>query len=178
MRTLPYRSLAVLLALAAFTACADTPTGTAAPTTVRAAQTGLGNIRHVDAYEFDVTDRTLQLGCTDGTLGEIVRLSGTVVERVTSMQLPTGTYIYRRDEQDRDLTGIGLESGDAYDVERRVHDGDRYGDRGILGTHREHWSLRNRRTGDVHALTYRVHYAMDAERDLLYDRQWETVRCP
>ena len=187
MKTMTLRARATLLApalalslLAACDTSAVAPTAaptSAAPFATVSLANDNGAIRHVDEFRSDFTDRIIILGCEDGTLNEIVRLSGGVIEKWTYMQLPTGTVIGRHEVRPDGLTGVGLESGDEYDVLHRVNWRDIYADKGIKGVHRETWEVKNRRTGQVFGLTYVLGYQMDADRNLIVHREQEHVTC-
>ena len=155
---------------------ADAPATVAPLASVSLSRNG-GAIRHVDEYPSDLTDRIVILGCDDGTLNEIVRLRGGIIEKWTYMQLPNGTVISRHEARPDGLSGVGLESGDEYDVLHKVNWRDMYADRGVKGVHRETWQVKNRRTGQVFGLTYVLGYQMDADRNIIVHREQEHVTC-
>jgi hypothetical protein len=179
MLTTYSRRVAVSLSLAFVAACDSAPTEPAAtsinPTVNAAVDPGL--IRTVDEYRNDLTDRSITLGCDDGSESEFVQLRGYIIERFTHIQLPTGTVLTRHDARPDGLWGVGTTTGQAYDVVNRLNSRDIYADRGIVGNHRETWELKNRVTGEVFSLTYAVRYVMDADRNLIVHREQEHSAC-
>jgi hypothetical protein len=185
MRTALARPLATLAAALTLAACGAAPDAPLAPTppavpTSPAAPNEVpdpGLIRFVDVSRYDLTDRTIALGCLDGTESETVLLTGGIVDRYTQMQLPTGTVVARHQSMPDGLRGFGLTTGHEYDVLTRTNTWDIYADRGVLGVHREQWQIRDRTTGAVFGLTYTVRYAMDADRNVIAHREQERVVC-
>jgi hypothetical protein len=171
--------LAIVASLALLAACDSTPTQpTVSPNVLTAAASVETNLsRGVDEYFNDLTDRGVSLGCEDGTASEVVQLRGGIIERFFHVQLPTGTVVTRHDARPEGLWGVGSESGHEYDVITRLQSGDIYADRGIKGTSREVWELRNRVTGALFHLTYAVRYAMDADRNIIVHRERERTAC-
>jgi hypothetical protein len=171
--------LAIAASLALLSACDSAPTQPATPAVTLTANATVdpGLIRGVDEYVNDLTDRTVTLGCEDGTESELVRLRGSIAEKVTHIQLPNGTVLYRRESRPVDLSGVGLSTGQEYEVINRLNSHDSYADRGVLGTSREVWELRNRTTGALFHLTYAVFYSMDADRNLISHREQERSAC-
>ena len=159
-------------------ACDSAPTQPASPAPIAATATVETDLsRGFDQYFTDLTDRTVALGCEDGTESEVVRLRGGIIDRYTHVQLPTGTVVTRHDAWPKDLWGIGLASGQEYDVINRLQSHDIYADRGIDGTSREVWEIRNRATKAMFHLTYAVRYVMDEDRNLVVHRWNERVAC-
>ena len=179
MRTTFRGHLAIAASLALLAACDSTPTQPATtPATLKASATvDPGLIRHADEYLYDLTDRTVSLGCEDGGESELVRLRGFIAEKSSHIQLPNGTVLTRRQTRPVDLWGIGLTTGQEYEVINRLDSHDSYADRGVLGTSREIWELRNRTTGGLFHLTYAVFYSMDADRNLIAHREQERSAC-
>ena len=170
--------LASLASVALLAACDSAPTQPAqtpaVPSLSVSAEQAIGDF---DQYFIDLTDRNVMLGCEDGSLSENVALRGGIIERWKHVQLPNGTVIARHDSKPDGLWGLGLESGQEYDVELRVQAHDTYADRGIMGHSREVWELRNRTTKALYHLTYAVRYVMDADRNLVVHRWRERVAC-
>ena len=179
MSTLISRRLAGVFALVLLAACDSTSTAPSQVSLVPGANATIDGelIRGVDEFPNDLTDRTVSLGCEDGSESEVVRLRGFIIERYTHIQLPTGTVITRHEARPDGLWGVGLTSGDEYDVINRLNRRDIYADRGIIGTSREEWTLQNRRTRALFTLTYAVRYAMDADRNLIAHREQEHSAC-
>jgi len=179
MSTVIGRRLAGVLALALLAACDSAPTAPSHVSLVPGANATIdpGLIRGVDEFVNDLTDRTVSLGCEDGSESEVVRLRGFIIEKYTHIQLPTGTVIARHEARPDGLWGVGLTTGDEYDVINRLNRRDIYADRGIIGTSREEWTLENRNTGALFTLVYAVRYAMDADRNLIAHREQERSAC-
>lgn len=171
-------NLAIFGSMALLAACDAAPTQPAPAPAVRAlsasAEKAIGDF---DQYFTDLTDRNVSLGCEDGSLSEDVVLRGGITERWKHVQLPSGTVIARHDSKPEGLWGLGVESGQEYDVTLRVQAHDTYADRGIMGHSREVWEVRNRSTKAMYHLTYAVRYVMDADRNLVVHRWRERVAC-
>ena len=172
-------SVAIAASIVLLGACDSSPTQPktapallAGNVSARAAQIG-----DYDEYFNDLTDRTVALGCEDGSESELVRLRGGIIERSKYVQLPTGTVVTRHESWPEGLWGIGEQSGQEYDVNLRVQAHDTYADRGITGHSREVWELRNRATKALYHLTYAVRYVMDEDRNLVVHRWRERVAC-
>lgn len=177
---MPFRGLAVAAAIALVAACDNAPTQPPLrPSSVPGANAAVdpGVIRDSDEYIYDLTDYTVALGCLDGTESEVVRLRGSIAERSSHIQLPTGTVQYWHQTRPIDLWGVGLTTGQEYDVLRTNTRHDSYADRGVLGVSREVWELRNRVTGALFHLTYAVQYRMDEDRNIIAHRERERVAC-
>ena len=130
-----------------------------------------------DQYFNDLTDRSISIGCEDGSASEDVVLRGGIIERSKYVQLPTGTVVTRHESWPEGLWGVGAQSGDEYDVNLTVQAHDTYADRGIMGHSREVWELRNRSTKALYHLTYAVRYVMDEDRNLVVHRWRERSAC-
>ena len=167
------------ISIVLFTACDSAPTQPASSPVVSTAATSAGKSvsGDFDQYFNDLTDRNVSLGCDDGSVSENVVLRGGIIERSKYVQLPTGTVVTRHESWPEGLWGLGLESGQEYDVNLRVQAHDTYADRGIMGHSREVWELRNRTTKALYHLTYAVRYVMDADRNLVVHRWHERTAC-
>ena len=180
MRFIPIRrhlvgSAAVSIVLLA--ACDSTPTQPETNAVVSRSDPAANISGDFDQYFNDLTDRSVSLGCEDGSASENVVLRGGIIERFRYVQLPTGTVVTRHESWPEGLWGIGLETGQEYDVTFLVQAHDSYADRGIMGHSREVWELRNRTTKALYHLTYAVRYVMDEDRNLVVHRWRERVAC-
>jgi hypothetical protein len=183
-----HRQFATLFAIALpiLAACTDTPfepepAANGAPAVaVKPDSTPLATLNAANIIEdefYDLTGSTTVFTCDDGRESEEIRLEGGVRYRSWFIALPNSAGVYISRRWPAGLRGIGLTTGDDYRVIERELQWSFQKDAALVGGERETWSLRNRKTGQLFQLSYRLFYRFDAEGNLVKERQLERTTC-
>jgi hypothetical protein len=163
----------LLVAVLALAACErSTPT---APT---AAQSSAGGAeRSVDERLFDVSGSLIGVECTDGRLSELVELQGQIFERFTVVANPAGGYHAVYHTMPIGLQGRGAESGEVFRV--KWHDHGSFGQTtmGLVGTYRQVLKLVGSTSGRSFSLIVRGHYTINANGEIVVDREKLAADC-
>lgn len=169
--------LALLLAL--MSACdglGTEPVTTVAPDVAPQFAKG-GADRQVMETVFDLTGALVSFSCDDATHSELIRLEGSVQERWTFSVTPSGVMHYRLDTKAIGLHGTGVETGDHYQVEEREHAVFHESSKRSGGFLRRTLGLRNTRTGDFLEVVDRFHVNINANGELVVERESREVSC-
>lgn len=174
-----FRIAPVALLLASMVACDGTPT---APATTLAAEVEAqfakgGTDRQVMETVFDLTGALVSFSCDDATHSELIRLEGSVEERWAINFTPSGVMHVNLNTKAIGLSGTGVETGDHYQVEE--------GEQGVFhetsmrsgGSIRRFIGLRNTRTGDFLEVVDRFHVSMNANGEIVVERDSREVSC-
>ena len=170
--------LAAVLMLAACERSA-TPTAPAIPGAIpSAAQSAAGGAeRSVDVRVFDVTGSLIGVECTDGRLSELVELEGQIFERFTVVSNPAGGFHAVYHTMPIGLRGTGAESGEEFRV--KWHDHGSFGQTtmGLVGTYRQVLELVSSTSGREFSLIVRGHYTINANGQIVVEREKLAADC-
>ena len=181
MTTSLRRAFVSALSLVALAACDRTPAEPLAPSAAVATVSSAINAAEPERelHPTSVTGNLTLFGCAwDDPRTELVRLEGEVMEATWSVFAPNGVMLFSHRSLPAKLAGVGIESGDQYEVtttgayvEMRV-------DGGLNGTNRDRWTLVNTRTGDRYSVEYLVRFKVDEFWNVVVYREIEQVQCP
>ena len=176
------RSVSLLASVVVLAACdaAEFPT---APSSARlqpqrgpAFQTG-GTERVVEESLYDLTDSYTAIACENGEASELVALSGQIYERFTSMSTPSGASHFAYHTMPVGLRGVGTISGEEYRVKEQEHGSFSQPLMGATGSYRQVLRLDARASGRSFAMVVRGHYTINANGDLVVQREKATFIC-
>ena len=174
------RLIAGLAALALLlTACNDSPTDTAARP-----QLSEGTFREVfeHLYQYD-GDSAFIFGCAaDGTVldneeGERIRIFGSVYERITYMQNPTGSYHVKYQTMPVDLRGISEETGEEFKVVERGNESYSEPGSGLSGSYKSTLKMTGQTTGRVFWQVYSGNYRINPDGTVVVEREKVKTIC-
>ena len=163
------------------TACSDSPTETEAPAKPQRSE---GTFRDVfeHFYQFD-GESAFIFGCaSDGTVldneeGELIRIFGTVYERVTYMQNPTGSYHVKYQVMPVDLRGISEETGEEFKVVERGNETYSEPASGLSGSYKSTLKMTGQTTGRVFWQVYSGNYRINPDGTVVVEREAERTVC-
>jgi len=184
----PRASLLAVLSLALLAAC---DRGTLEPTTSAAPLAAAPSVLsvadpsqdHPNNHGIRERDRwmsrlvTFGCGPLDEGSTELVNIDGTARERRISLTTPDGTLLWHVTLQPTKLRGVGLRTGQEYEVTTKSVDFTMNDAEFIKYLDRESWAMRNLATGEKYSVTFRTWVEMDADREIVYHRDEEKVRC-
>ena len=171
----------LLVAGLAIAACdrSSTPTApaTVAPIPTTAQSNEGGAERAVDEWLYDVAGSLIGVECTDGRLSELVELQGQIFERFTVVANPAGGFHAVYHTMPIGLQGTGAESGEEFRV--TWHDYGSFGQTtmGLVGTYRQVLKLVGSTSGRSFSLIVRGHYAINANGEIVVDREKLAADC-
>ena len=171
----------LLVAMIALAACerSDTPT---APATLGAIPTAAqsnaaGAERSVAEWLYDVAGSLIGVECTDGRLSELVELQGQIFERFTVVSNPAGGYHTVYHTMPIGLRGTGVESGEEFRVKWNDHGSWGQTTMGLVGTYRQVLKLVGDASGRSFSLIVRGHYTINANGEIVVDREKLAADC-
>ena len=171
----------LLVAMIALAACdrSDTATAPAAVAPIpTAAKSSVGGAeRSVDERLFDVSGSSIGVECTDGRLSELVELQGQIFERFTVVSNAAGGFHAVYHTMPIGLRGTGAESGEEFRV--KWHDHGSFGQTtmGLVGTYRQVLKLVGSTSGRSFSLIVRGHYTINANGDIVVEREKLAADC-
>jgi hypothetical protein len=173
-RRLPF---AAVLLLGACADAATAPTAVGAPRLAVVGENGARRFTQDELYDFG-GDGVVQFTCEDGTQSEPVQLFGTLFERYTFTQTPSGGLHYLSSTMPVGLHGVGVVSGQEYRVVERAHSAAHYDedDQGGGSLH-ETLILRARDTRETFGITYLVQWRFAGSGDMTVNRWKERETC-
>ena len=174
-----FRLAPVALFLALMSACDGTPTEpvtTLAPE-VEAQFAKGGTDRQVMETVFDLTGALVSFSCDDATHSELIRLDGSVQERWAFNVTPSGVMLVSLNTKAIQLRGTGVETGDHYQVEEGEHGVFQETSMRSGGSLRRLIGLRNTRTGDFLEIVDRFHVNINANGEVVVQRESREVSC-
>jgi hypothetical protein len=171
----------LLVAMLVLAACErpDTPT---APTPVAAIPTAAqsntdGAERWVDERLFDVSGSFFGVECSDGRLSELVELQGQIFERFTVVSNPAGGFHALYHTMPIGLQGIGAESGEEFRVKVQDHGSFGQTTMGLVGTYRQVLEMVGSTSGRSFSLIVRGHYTINANGQIVVEREELAADC-
>jgi primosomal replication protein N len=174
-----FRIAPVALLLASMAACNGTGTEpvTSPDPDVEAQFAQGGADRQVMEAVFDLTGALVSFSCDDVTYSELIRLEGSVQERWAVSITPSGVMHVKLSTKAIDLSGTGMETGDHYQVEEREHAVFHETSMRSGGSLQRAIGLRNTRTGAFIEVVDRFHVNINANGELVVDRDSREVSC-
>jgi len=133
--------------------------------------------RSVEINVYDMEDVYFQAECEDGTVSELVAMTGAIEERITMHTDGSGTLHMKVNTKSRGLSGTGVSSGEDYRARERTVASYQQADAGSMGSYRQDFRLVGRRTGVEHRLVVRGNYTLDANGDVVRDRSTVRMEC-
>ena len=171
----------LLVAVLALVACerSDTPTAPLAPLAIPAvAQSSAGGAeRSVDERLFDVTGSLFGVECADGSVSELVELQGQIFERFTVVSNPAGGFHAVYHTMPIGLRGTGSESGEEFRVKWKDHGSFGQTTMGLVGTYRQVLKLVGTTSGRDFSLIVRGHYTINANGQIVVERERLAADC-
>jgi hypothetical protein len=173
--------LVTTVAVVALAACdgSATPTApaaSAAEAPARALASADGADRIVEENVYDLTGTLVAVWCDDSTRSELIELEGQVYERFT-VQYNAGNGLHAfYHTMPIGLRGIGTESGEEFRVKEQDH-GSFHQAMGLAGTYRQVIKLDSRTSKRTFSLVVRGHYTINANWDVVVEREKVTTVC-
>jgi hypothetical protein len=133
--------------------------------------------REVMETVFELTGALVSFSCDDVTYSELIRLEGSVQERWAVNITPSGVMHVKLSTKALGLSGIGVETGDHYQVEEGEHGVFHETSMRSGGSLRRAIGLRNTRTGAFIEVVDRLHVNINANGELVVDRDSREASC-
>ena len=171
----------LLVAALALAGCErpDTPTtpAPAAPIPTTAQSNVGGAERWVEERLVDVAGSLVGVECTDGSLSELVELQGEIFERFTVVYNPADGLRAVYHIMPIGLRGTGAESGEEFRVKWQDHGSFGQTTMGLVGTYRQVLTLVGQTSGREFSLIVRGHYTINANGQIVVDREKLAADC-
>jgi len=134
-------------------------------------------VRDVEESLFDMSGSLVSISCADGRESELVALEGKVFERFTVLFTPAAGFHATYHTMPVGLRGTGAESGEEYRVKEQEHGSYTQSLMGNVGTYRQTLRLTARTSGRSFALVARGHYTINANGELVVERDGLATEC-
>jgi hypothetical protein len=171
----------LLVGVLALAACeqSDTPTAAAEVAAIpTAAQSNTGGAEHwVDERLFDVSGSLIGVECADGSVSELVEIQGQIYERFTVVSNPAGGFHAVYHTMPIGLTGTGAESGEEFRVKWQDHGSFGQTTMGLVGTYRQVLTLVGSTSGRSFSLIVKGHYTINANGQIVVEREKLAADC-
>ena len=170
----------LLVAVIALAACdrSDTPSSpTTAPISTSAQSNAGGAEGWVEENLYDVTGSLFGVECTDGRLSELVELQGQIFERFTVVSNPAGGFHAVYHTMPVGLKGTGAESGEEFRVKVQDHGSWGQTTMGLVGSYRQVLKMVGTTSGRSFSLIVRGHYRINANGEIVVDREKLAADC-
>jgi len=169
------------VALVALAACKDSAMPTApapvAPISTAAKSSTQGAERSVDERLFDVAGSLIGVECAGGRLSELVELQGQIFERFTVVANPAGGFHAVYHTMPIGLRGTGAESGEEFRVKWQDHGSFGQTTMGLVGTYRQVLKLVGITSGRAFSLIVKGHYTINANGQIVVERERLAADC-